>query len=224
MVQSGWYVFALFICLLASLLVDVNRTLSPSPISRIDGEDVNAFLQKEADRLTYHDPDTRWNALFYRLPAQTFGSFASPQWYPGPTTTVVFANGTEQTYKNRAILRNENSWSDVLDGNSFYSTFVEASTGRKFRRDTMLERIPNIPKRLQQIREVPDDGNAAIPLEFPEPYITGPSEVYINGYFIDHPTFKNLAVLSLQTFDTDSNADARKFQSLVQRLLAEAKS
>jgi Peptidase family S41 len=210
--------------LLTIPLVDYNSTSSPSPISRIDGEDVNEFLQKEADRLAYHDPDARWNSLFFRLAAQTFGSFASPRWYPGPTTTVLFENGTEQTRTNRAILQEASAWSDVTDGDSFYSTFVDAASARNLRRGDTLNTLPHIPNRLQHVREVPDDGNAEAILEYPEPDLTGPKDVYINGYFVNHPTIKDLAVLSLQTFNTDSDSDARRFQALVQQFLEEAKS
>ncbi|KAF7508824.1 hypothetical protein GJ744_008701 [Endocarpon pusillum] len=205
-------------------LVDFNHTSSPSPVSRIDGEDVDAFLQEEASRVAYHDPDARWNSLFYRLPAQNFGYFGIPRWYPGPTTTISFENGTEQTYTNRAILQEENSWSDVSDGDSFYSIFVDPSSARTVRRQASLRTAPHVPTRLQQVREILDDGDADVPVGYPEPYITGPTEVYINGYFMDHPNIRNLAVLALQTFDTETDADARRFQSLIEQFLAEAKS
>jgi Peptidase family S41 len=210
--------------LLTILLADYNSTSTPSPISQIDGQDVIEFLEKEADRLAYHDPDTRWNALFYRLAAQTYGSFTSPRWYPGPTTTLLFENGTEQTRTNRAILIEPSAWSGVFDEESFYYTFVDATAPRNLRREETLKTLPHIPKRLQHVREVSDDGNAEVVLEYPEPDLTGASEVYINGYFVDHPTIKNLAVLSLQTFNTDSDADARQFQAMVQQFLEEAKS
>ncbi len=210
--------------MLTSRLVDFNYTSSPSPVSQIDGEDVNAFLQNEADRVAYHDPDTRWNSLFYRIPAQTFGFFGSPRWYPGPTTTINFENGTEQTYNNRAVLQEEELWSDVSDGDSFYSTFVEPSSAGTVRRQASLKTAPHVPDRLTQMRDTLDDGDADVPVGFPEPYITGPSEVYINGYFMDHPNISNLAVLALQTFNTETDADARRFQSLVQQFLTEAVS
>lgn len=38
------------------------QLMSP-PITQIDGQDAVAFLQNEAELLTYHDPDTRWNAM-----------------------------------------------------------------------------------------------------------------------------------------------------------------
>jgi hypothetical protein len=215
--------------ILTPILADLNYTSTPSPIIQIDGEDAKGFLQKEADRVPFHDPDARWNSLFYRLPAQSFGFFTSPFWYPGPETTLAFENSTERTYTNSAVLRSQITWPLVSDGDMFYAAFVDAPSGRTFRRDDAAPKtIPHIPKRLQQIREKPakedDDGSADVPLGFPRPYITGPNEVYINGYFIDHPNHPNLAVLSLQTFDTETDADARRFQSLIQRFLAEAKS
>jgi hypothetical protein len=162
--------------------------------------------------------------MFYRLPAQSFGSFVSPQRYPGPTTTITFEKGGEQVSVNRAILRRGTLWSQVSDGDSFYSTFVDASTGRTERRDISLKMAPYIPERVQQSRQSPDDGSADTPLGFPEPYITGPTDVYVNGFFMDGPNTTNLAILSLQTFNTKTDSEARRFQLLVQQFLAEAKS
>lgn len=201
----------------------MNTTVDSSPISQIDGVDVQEFLQTEADLLPYHDPDTRWNAMFYRQAGQTYGSFIGPQWYPGPTTTVVFDNGTEQIYTNRAILVEPSLWSLVSDGESFYDTFVVATGGRKARRGLISERAP-VPKRVQQIRHPLEDKNAAIPVGFPEPYVTGPGDVYVNGYFIDTPAIPNLAVLSLQTFYTETNEQDEEFQALVQDFLAQART
>lgn len=186
--------------------------------------DVQEFLQTEADRLPYHDPDTRWNAMFYRQVGQTYGNFIGPQWYPGPTTTVVFENGTEQTYTNRAVLIEPSLWSLVSDGQSFYDVFVVATGGRKARRDLTFKRAPSVPKRVQQIRHSLNDTNAAIPVGFPEPYVTGPAEVYINGYFIDTPGIPNLAVLSMQTFYTETNNQDEEFQALIEDFLAQART
>ena len=87
-----------------------------------------------------------------------------------------------------------------------------------------MKALSHIPKRLQHVREVFDDGNAEAILDYPEPDLTGPSNVHINGYFVDHPIIKNLAVLSLQTFNTETDSDARKFQAMVQQFLEEAKA
>lgn len=216
---------------LTSTLADLNSTSSPSPVTQINGEDVVEFLLNEADRLTYHDPDTRWNALFYRQSAQSFGFFISPPWYPGPDTTISFENGTVQTYPNQAILRQPEYWSEIFDGESFYSTFVNLGVSwfknRKARRDTTLKRPPRIPKRLQEIHQNPDDdGNADVPVGYPEPYLTGPSDTTLNAYFLDHPnpSIGNIGVLSLQTFDTDTDEGAAQFQALVQQFLAEAQN
>jgi hypothetical protein len=161
--------------------------------------------------------------MFYRLPAQTYGYFATPQWYPGPTTTIRFDNGTEQTYDNRAVLQEERSWSVISDGDSFYSTFVEADIERRGRRETTIKTTPHVPKRLQHVRQVFPYGNAEIMPGYPEPYVTGSRDMYLNGYFVGHPSINNLAALSIQTFDTQTDADNRRFQSLIEGFLAEAK-
>lgn len=135
-------------------------------------------------------------------------------WYPGPTTTVGFDNGTEIIYKNQAFLRDEQSWLSVLDGDSFYAVFVEATS----------ETAPGISKRLQQFRGSRDDIKRDVPPWFPEPSRTGPTGVYINEYFMDHPNITNLAVLAIQTFNTEADADAQGFQLFIERFLEEAKS
>lgn len=101
---------------------------------------------------------------------------------------------------------------------------MESSSGPRRRRETTSKTAQRIPKRLQQIRKTPNNGNADTPICFLEPYSTGPSGVYINAYFTDHPKITNSAVLSPQTFDHDTDSDFRRLQYLIQRVLAEAKS
>ena len=51
----------------------------PSPITKIDGRDVQEFLKAEADMTAYHDPDTRYQSLFYMSTADNYGLFVSPR-------------------------------------------------------------------------------------------------------------------------------------------------
>ena len=170
-----------------------------------------------------HDADARWNSMFYRPAAQVFGSFISPKLYPGPTTALIFDNGTEQVYTNAAIILEPSRWAIISDGGSFYSALV-AGRPRISKRDVLTKAPPAVPKRLQQLHDLPDDSTAEVLLTYPEPFITGPAEVYINGYFIDHPIDANLAVLSIQTFLTETDRDSLRYQSLIEDFLAEAKS
>jgi hypothetical protein len=121
-------------------LGDFNRTgidYDPSPVTQIDGKDVESFLQDESNLNAYHDPDTRYNAMFFSQAAENYGYFTSPMFYPGATTNVTYDNGTTDTYNNGAIILQPESWMYISDADSFYDTYIrpETSSFRVKKRD-----------------------------------------------------------------------------------------
>ena len=86
---------------------------TPSPLREIDGQDSTEFLLHWAEYGSLQDRDALWNNMFYLL-AQvslgpsgtgtgTFSGGGRGQWvYPGPTTSLTFANGTTITNENFA--------------------------------------------------------------------------------------------------------------------------
>ena len=85
----------------------------PSPLAQIDGQDSTEFLLNWSQYGSLQDRDALWNNMFYLLAQVSLGSqgtgvgtFAGGgrgRWvYPGPTTSLNFANGTTITNENYA--------------------------------------------------------------------------------------------------------------------------
>ena len=81
----------------------------PSPIVKINDQDVVSFLLALSMTDTAQDPDANWNAVF--MPIYSFaGSFSYPSYYPGPQTTLTFANGTSVSLDNYAVVSGDLFW------------------------------------------------------------------------------------------------------------------
>jgi hypothetical protein len=203
-------------------LQDYNKTDSsfkPSAVTKIDGKDVVQFLQDEAENNSYHDPDTRWNSMFYMQAAANLGSFVNPRLYPGPNTTLTFENGTERSYGNAAITQYAEAFQDIQTGQDFYDVFVKLqSSSKKFKKRETPHRIP------QQLYHPRDILRGSTPLLYPEPIISHSAEsVDLAGYFINTTT-GTIGVLMSQTFSTDTNEESREYQSVIENYISEAKS
>lgn len=201
---------------------DFNQTgasFTPSAITQIDGKDAAQFLEEESLLNAYHDPDTRYNAMFYMQPAENYGYFTNPRFYPGPSVNITFENGTSNEFQNAAIVLDSNAWSYVTDGESFYETFVVPSTSSK-----RLKRSPHsLPRHLENPREA-ELSRRYVPEEYPTPVIEhSASDVPLAGYFID-TSAGTIGILMAQTFNTESNSDSEEFQAVVQQYIAEAQS
>ena len=97
----------------------------PSAVSMINGLPAEQYLQNIAPQADFHDPDTRWNALFPSQPMLAtginfLGSFRTGK-YAGPSTTLTFANGTSRTDQNLAVVFG--NFSGVDSGRKFFDTF-----------------------------------------------------------------------------------------------------
>lgn len=79
----------------------------PSPITKINGEDVETFLNNLASSGGGQDPDANYNLLFPIIPLQANGQSQTPLFfdngfYPGPKTVITFENGTTHTVETIA--------------------------------------------------------------------------------------------------------------------------
>lgn len=203
---------------------DFNSTgggFTPSAVSKIGGKDALQFLEEESAHNAYHDPDTRYNSMFYMQPAESWGYFTNPRFYPGASVDVTFENGTEQSYTNQAVILDYESWAEITDGESFYSTFISPSITK------LKQRSPQaLPRHLEHVKEV-ELSRRSVPAQYPVPSIEHSAEdIGLAGFFID-TSAGTVGVLMVQTFNTDStssNDDAREFQSVVQQYIEDAKS
>lgn len=99
----------------------------------IDGQDAIQYLLVWSEYNSLQDPDALWNNLFWE-PAQvalgtsgtgvgTFSGGGRGRWpYPGPSTTLKFANGTTLTKQNHAnVLR---PFGNITSGEDVYQQFL----------------------------------------------------------------------------------------------------
>jgi hypothetical protein len=197
----------------------------PSPITQIDGKDAVQFLNEEANLNAYHDPDARFNAMFFMQPAESFGYFTSPRFYPGATTNVTYENGTIDTYDNGAIVLQSETWPYIDDAASFYEMYVVPKTISPVKK-----RDPNaLPLHLENPRDHMFRGTFAqqrssVPLFYPDPVVAHSANlVPLAGYFID-TSEGQIGVLVVQTFNTEDVKGAVEFQAVVQEYISQAKS
>lgn len=206
---------------------DFNRTgagFTPSAVTKINDKDVAQFLEDESKQTAYHDPDTRYNAMFWMQASQSPGYFVMPPFYPGPNTTLTFENGTTQTYINLAtIVQSPSAFSYVKDGQTFYETFIEASTSAK--RIKKREENPHkLPRPLELPRDLEDVNQAGIPFGYPRPNIQhSSSDVELAGYFIQ-TSVGTVGILLCQTYNPTTVRSSQEFQSVIERYINEAKS
>jgi hypothetical protein len=208
---------------------DVNNTntnFQPSPVTQINGQDVAKFLDQETNLNAYHDPDTRYNSMFFMQPAESYGYFTTPRFYPGPSTSVTFENGTTRNYTNSAIITEPEAWSFISDPESFYDTYIDPSSSsqRLKKRDTNAPPFHLHNPRDHEFHSAFPVQQGSVPLLYPRPFIAHSEPlVPLAGYFINTAQGQ-IGVLMVQTFNNDDAAGAREFQRVIQRYIAEAKS
>jgi hypothetical protein len=102
-----------------------DTSFKPSPVQMIDGVAARDYLANASALGDFHDADTRWNAMF---PSQaliasgtTFlGAFRTGM-YTGPNTTMQFANGTEYSMPNLAVVFG--NFTNINNGQDFFKKF-----------------------------------------------------------------------------------------------------
>ncbi|KAJ4346780.1 uncharacterized protein N0V89_010712 [Didymosphaeria variabile] len=210
---------------------DFNKTLGGnvkrSAISQIDGKDAVQFVKDESMNTTYHDPDSRYNSMFYMQPAENYGFFANPRFYPGPSVNISYENGTSREFVNSAVVVEPNDWLKVKDGQDFYDTFIVPRSQIFETTETKKRSMQhNKPRHVEYPREA-ELNRRWVPWAYPTAIIEHKSEdVKLAGYFVDTGAGK-VGVLMVQTFDVEAgegnNDEAREFQAVVQEYISQAK-
>jgi hypothetical protein len=209
-----------------------SRSYDPSPVTQINGKDAVEFLGTEASLGAYHDPDARYNSMFYLQAAESYGSFVNPRNYPGPTTSITYENGTTAEYLNLATVVQADAWEDISSPDSFYDVYVVpqnssllgASASKVKKRDP---KAP--PLQLEHLRDMEIAGytsvhGGSVPSTYPKPLVAHSGEqVPLAGYFIDTSAGK-VGVLVVGTFNADIGQGSREFQAVIQEYIETAKS
>jgi hypothetical protein len=204
-----------------------NSAYEPSHVTQINGKDAVDFLVEEAESLSYHDPDTRFNTMLYMPAAESYGAFVNPRFFPGVTTNITYQNGTTHEYRNGAIVVDPESWGNVQDAESFYDTFCVHPTSPRSGVDKRNMNDPPLQLKNPRDRDFKSASmqqHGSVPLSYPEPVVAHSSDqVPLAGYFINTDVGQ-VGVLIVQTFNTADVQGAQEFQRVVQQYISEAKS
>ncbi|KAF2448828.1 hypothetical protein P171DRAFT_219978 [Karstenula rhodostoma CBS 690.94] len=211
---------------------DFNKTLDGnakrSAISQIDGKDAVQFVKEESMGTTYHDPDSRYNSMFYMQPAENYGYFANPRFYPGASVNISYENGTSREFVNSAVVNEPSDWLLVKDGQDFYDTFIVPRSRTLDTTETKKRsNHRNVPRNVEYPREA-ELNRRWVPWAYPSAIVEHKSDdVKLAGYFINTGAGK-VGVLMVQTFSVEAedgnNEEAREFQDVVQKYISQAKA
>jgi hypothetical protein len=204
-----------------------NSSFKPSHVVQIDGTDTTDFLLDLSQYGSHQDNDTLWNNLFYSLAQVSLGAegLATGAFigngqgglvYPGPTTTLTFANGSNVTNENFARfainLRHIDSGADMYQ--EFLSQPPEAYRnalgvlndpyGEMEGNDTRAPyHKPSIrPPYLEEVDDALSSQSftpTTAAIGYPSPVVRH----YLNlnaGYFLEGPSFDDVAVLTVASF------------------------
>ncbi|EXJ63420.1 uncharacterized protein A1O5_11469 [Cladophialophora psammophila CBS 110553] len=168
-----------------------------SPIIRINGFDVQEYIQIESLTGTSQDPDALYNGLMY-----PYGLlFDSPEFYPGPYTNLTFHNGSTKPFNNYAQW--EGNLTGIVDGYGMYERFFAVP-------DSIDESGASAYAKPRMKRQLP------------APDVLSDDSGFIKGYWGDSvPT--DVAVIVISSFSPGENGSSDvKFQKALQKILASA--
>ncbi|KAF2754326.1 hypothetical protein EJ05DRAFT_504417 [Pseudovirgaria hyperparasitica] len=198
-------------------------SFTPSPVTRINGQDIEEYLDGLIVQSLLHDADARYNDLFYSTPRSsiqggTFG-FTSIGQYAGAWINTTHLHGTMTSFQNVAVSHLD--FTGVEDGGSFYSKFC-----------TGLHAAPLLDPTDSSLHtgtdsESPEDEPSAVTTPTPRPTAFGyPYPVVkhsgnaVGGYFLNGT---DVAVLSMPTFTAgDTISDVQEYQDVVTTFIQEA--
>ncbi|KAK6541578.1 hypothetical protein TWF694_007381 [Orbilia ellipsospora] len=221
-------------------------TFSASPVTKIDGKDVVATLEKMGVE-KYQSPDARWNTAFASKPLDAGQFMARGGVYPGANTfTLTFENGTTSTYNYTAAVVHKNGtniWSQLKTGKDIWDKYINVNfTSHIFIEKLDEDKASNL--QLDNSMDISNDNNTSILLEELVQYnastdstIGAPSYIEdpfgkVRGFFMDDYSKKNdkVAVLSINSFVPEDETHPEGFavfipcmQKIIELFLAEAK-
>ncbi|KAF2718351.1 hypothetical protein K431DRAFT_253534 [Polychaeton citri CBS 116435] len=217
-----------------------NTTFTPSPLTEIDGQDATEYLLNWSQYGSLQDRDALWNNVFYLLGqvslgpsgtgAGTFAGGGRGRWvYPGPNTTLAFANGSSITTENfaRVLVPFDN----ITSGKDIYEQYFTPPADEIMLAEEIVSSLKastTVPTSSTSSSTPPTSSatTTTIPAPgYPSPIIREMSNLN-SGYFLEGEGYDDVAVLSVPSF-VSSDADELPFQSvntyLIDRAVAEGK-
>ncbi|EUC42279.1 hypothetical protein COCMIDRAFT_103941 [Bipolaris oryzae ATCC 44560] len=202
-----------------------NATFKASPITKINGQNAQEYLENWAQYGSLQDRDALYNNVFYELATVSLGptgpgmgTFAGSgrgRWvYPGATTTLDFANGTSQVYENFAKVLIP--FDGITDGESLYKLWFTGNQPTETEDPAPSNSTAPTPSATASASATP-----TIPAPgFPPPVIRE-SHNLIGGYFLEDE-YSDVAVLSVPSFV--GIAAQEEFQATAVKFLSAAKA
>lgn len=204
-----------------------NATFTPSPLSLIDGENSTQWLLDFSQYGSLQDRDALWNNVFY-INAQvslgpsgtglgTFAGGGRGRWiYPGPTTTLTFANGTSLTIDNfaRVLVPFDN----ITSGEDIYQTYFAVPAGlvQSAEEAALSTSVSTSASATSTSSAAPTSSTAAsttIPAPgYPSPIIREKNNLN-SGYFLEGAGYDDVAVLSIPSY-VGTDDDELDFQAV----------
>ncbi|KAA8644776.1 hypothetical protein EYZ11_005133 [Aspergillus tanneri] len=189
------------------ILKEDDDSIRISPISMVNGQDVQKFLNWVASASQYTDPDARYNNVMYKAnQISSAGSFRNQESYQGPVSNVTFANGTSQVFTNLAYSNLD--FTEVTSGKTFFQQFC---TGKVSGIETLLSSKKSPPHRWSKRQTILHD-------DYPKPVVEH-SRGAVAGYFMTISGFTDVAVLKIISFDPEDDT-LSEFQKTVKQFLA----
>lgn len=208
-----------------------NATYEPSPITMIDGRDSTEFLLEWSQYGSLQDRDALWNNMFYLLQTVSLGSAGSGtgtfsgggrgRWiYPGPSTTLTLANGSEITNENfaRVLVPFDN----ITSGADIYSEYF---IPEEINSALQLATSSSSSTSSSTATSTSSASSSTAPTPIPAPGFPSPIARTGNnlnsGYFLEGEGYDDVAVLSLASFG-ESLPDPGDFQAVNTYLIDQA--
>lgn len=182
---------------------------TPSPISQINNQSAEEYVQAWSDIFEYHEDHARYNRLFPNQAQNSMGSpvnqFGRSNVPDGDYTTVEHENGTISQYINNAILELD-VFEGVESGEDFWTRFLNLGppTTNSKRDATKIKRQ-----------------SEPTATGYPTPEILH-SEGVIGGYYLSGQGYDDVAVLSVPSFSPETDDGPEEFQDLIGTFLKDA--
>lgn len=187
-----------------------NISYTPSPVAQIDDTDAVEWLENWSQIGSLQDRDALYNNVFYELAQVSLGGSGSGTGtftgggrgryvYPGDTTTLKFANGTEYTMQNYArILIN---FRNVTSGEELARKWISYGANSAQAHAQSVDTDDS-----HQISTAALNTASGEAPGYPVAVVPGPGNL-INGFFIEGPGYEDVAVLSVPNFVGSSSAE-----------------
>ena len=206
---------------------------TPSAISKINGQDIQPYLEDWSQMSTAQDPDALYNGLFVNLAQISVigqqdgsGTFrrsgVGKKYYLGPTTVYTFENSSTALFDNYA--RTSADFLGINNGQDVYSMYLNpppATSSSSSLATTVPETETGTATQVEvTATSVPAPG-------YPTPVIRQERNL-IGGYYLDGAEssygsdYSDVAVLSVPTFDDTDASDSFRDTSFEFLSLAKA--